>query len=135
MFGGTHKAGRIMIAAGQHTIACTAGCGIEGIIHGHEIWMGSAAWLRSRNLPVASRPQRAVVSEGEAPCLDRAVADSLPRERPLRPSERRGGEDVLHAQLHALVEDLREVALGPPGPPLHGAQVEVSVLVGVGERL
>ncbi len=28
------------------------GCGIEGIVAGHEIWMGSAAWLASRNVAV-----------------------------------------------------------------------------------
>jgi hypothetical protein len=28
-FGGTHRAGRITVAAGQHTIQCSAGCGIE----------------------------------------------------------------------------------------------------------
>jgi len=29
----------------------TAGCGTEGSVNGHEIWMGSAAWLESRNVP------------------------------------------------------------------------------------
>ena len=28
-FGGTHRAGRISVTAGQHTIQCSAGCGIE----------------------------------------------------------------------------------------------------------
>ena len=28
----------------------TTGCGMEGSVDGHEIWMGSAAWLESRNV-------------------------------------------------------------------------------------
>jgi Cu+-exporting ATPase len=32
----------------------TAGCGMEGTVAGHEIWMGSAAWLQSRGLPARS---------------------------------------------------------------------------------
>lgn len=30
----------------------TAGCGMEGSVDGHEIWMGSAPWLESRGLNV-----------------------------------------------------------------------------------
>jgi Cu+-exporting ATPase len=32
----------------------TAGCGIEGIVAGHEVCIGSAAWLESRNVAVQS---------------------------------------------------------------------------------
>lgn len=32
----------------------TPGCGMEGSVDGHEIWMGAAAWLQSRGLTVAS---------------------------------------------------------------------------------
>jgi Cu+-exporting ATPase len=32
----------------------TAGCGMEGIVGGRDIWMGSAAWLKSRNVTVPS---------------------------------------------------------------------------------
>ena len=34
----------------------TAGCGIEGIVAGREIWIGSAAWLESRKVVTASAP-------------------------------------------------------------------------------
>jgi Cu+-exporting ATPase len=34
----------------------TAGCGIEGIVAGHELWMGSAEWLRSRNVAPPGAP-------------------------------------------------------------------------------
>ncbi len=34
----------------------TAGCGMEGQVNRQEIWMGSAAWLQSRGLKVASGP-------------------------------------------------------------------------------
>lgn len=30
----------------------TAGCGMEGSVAGHEIWMGSATWIASRNIAV-----------------------------------------------------------------------------------
>ncbi len=30
----------------------TAGCGMEGSVDGHEVWMGSASWLQSRNVVV-----------------------------------------------------------------------------------
>ena len=33
----------------------TPGCGMEGNVGGHEIWMGSAAWLESRGVGQASR--------------------------------------------------------------------------------
>jgi cation transport ATPase len=32
----------------------TPGCGMEGSVAGHEIWMGSAAWLESRAVAVES---------------------------------------------------------------------------------
>jgi P-type Cu+ transporter len=35
----------------------TAGCGMEGSVAGHEIWMGSAAWIASRNVQVPLQPQ------------------------------------------------------------------------------
>jgi Cu+-exporting ATPase len=35
----------------------TTGCGIEGIVAGHDIWIGSAAWLQSRNAVVQSPPR------------------------------------------------------------------------------
>jgi Cu+-exporting ATPase len=34
----------------------TAGCGIEGLVGGRDIWIGSAAWLKSRNVPLQSLP-------------------------------------------------------------------------------
>jgi Cu+-exporting ATPase len=34
----------------------TAGCGIEGVVAGREIWMGSAAWLSSRKVAVPPPP-------------------------------------------------------------------------------
>ncbi len=34
----------------------TAGCGIEGIVAGREIWIGSAAWLESRKVALPSAP-------------------------------------------------------------------------------
>lgn len=34
----------------------TAGCGMEGRVAGQEIWMGSAAWLASRNVKAAGLP-------------------------------------------------------------------------------
>jgi Cu+-exporting ATPase len=37
----------------------TAGCGIEGIVAGQEIWIGSAAWLKSRNVTAPSLPAAA----------------------------------------------------------------------------
>jgi Cu+-exporting ATPase len=36
----------------------TAGCGIEGIVAGQELWIGSAAWLESRKVTVPSPPTR-----------------------------------------------------------------------------
>ena len=33
----------------------TAGCGMEGSVAGNEVWMGSAAWLESRNVAVSRR--------------------------------------------------------------------------------
>ena len=36
----------------------TAGCGIEGIVAGREIWLGSAAWLESRKVTVPSPAAR-----------------------------------------------------------------------------
>jgi Cu+-exporting ATPase len=35
----------------------TAGCGMEGSVAGHEIWMGSAAWIASRNVQASLQPQ------------------------------------------------------------------------------
>jgi Cu+-exporting ATPase len=32
----------------------TAGCGIEGIVAGRDVWMGSAAWMQSRQVAVES---------------------------------------------------------------------------------
>ncbi len=42
----------------------TAGCGMEGSVDGHEIWMGSAAWLRSRDVNVAEEGGRDAVGSG-----------------------------------------------------------------------
>jgi cation transport ATPase len=38
----------------------TAGCGMEGSVAGHEIWMGSAAWLESRGVSCSADFQSAV---------------------------------------------------------------------------
>jgi Cu+-exporting ATPase len=35
----------------------SAGCGMEGSVAGHEIWMGSAAWLESRGTLLSSQEQ------------------------------------------------------------------------------
>lgn len=41
----------------------TAGCGMEGIVAGHQIWMGSAAWLESRGVPATiPSPGRSALS-------------------------------------------------------------------------
>lgn len=34
----------------------TAGCGIEGVVGGDEIWMGSTAWLQSREISIPGGP-------------------------------------------------------------------------------
>ena len=44
----------------------TTGCGLEGRVAGKEIWMGSAAWLESRNVYVCgSRGDEAQISNSE----------------------------------------------------------------------
>lgn len=40
----------------------TTGCGMEGSVAGHEIWMGSPAWLESRNVACSRRGNEAEVS-------------------------------------------------------------------------
>lgn len=35
----------------------TTGCGMEGSVDGHEIWMGSAAWLESRGVQLGQQSQ------------------------------------------------------------------------------
>jgi Cu+-exporting ATPase len=41
----------------------TAGCGIEGIVGGHEIWLGSGGWLKTRNIrvPLQAAPSGSLV--------------------------------------------------------------------------
>jgi Cu+-exporting ATPase len=43
--------GREPAAEPVHSFRETPGCGMEGHVAGREIWMGSAAWLASRNVP------------------------------------------------------------------------------------
>jgi Cu+-exporting ATPase len=43
----------------------TAGCGMEGEVEGRKIWMGSAAWLKSRGLKVPESAGGRGVSEGD----------------------------------------------------------------------
>jgi Cu+-exporting ATPase len=50
----------------------TAGCGLEGSVAGHEVWMGSAAWLESRNAKASSELHR---GEGEH-SIGNALLDS-----------------------------------------------------------
>jgi Cu+-exporting ATPase len=40
------------IALAVRSFAETPGCGMEGLVAGHELWLGSAAWITSRNVPV-----------------------------------------------------------------------------------
>jgi len=40
----------------------TAGCGMEGRVARHEIWMGSAAWLESRGISRSGRRKEALIS-------------------------------------------------------------------------
>jgi Cu+-exporting ATPase len=45
----------------------TPGCGMEGSVAGHEIWMGSAAWLESRDVGgVTTLMRRGVAATGSA---------------------------------------------------------------------
>jgi Cu+-exporting ATPase len=45
----------------------TAGCGMEGSVAGHEIWMGSAAWLESRGVCSSGRKSAHMPSDQEEP--------------------------------------------------------------------
>jgi P-type Cu+ transporter len=62
-----------------HSFMETTGCGIEGQVDGHEIWLGSRAWLESRGVKVgqASRlPNGDVLDQGRrdaCPTLGSAV--------------------------------------------------------------
>ncbi|MEK7685936.1 MAG: HAD-IC family P-type ATPase [Verrucomicrobiota bacterium] len=53
----------------------TAGCGMEGSVAGHEIWMGSAAWLVSRN--VAVPPPMTAQGNSVSGAEDRSDKDEL----------------------------------------------------------
>jgi Cu+-exporting ATPase len=45
----------------------TPGCGMEGSVAGHEIWLGSAAWLESRNVLCSHRREEAEIGSEKNP--------------------------------------------------------------------
>jgi Cu+-exporting ATPase len=45
----------------------TPGCGMEGSVAGHEIWLGSAAWLASRNVLCSRRREEAEIGSEKNP--------------------------------------------------------------------
>ena len=101
----------------------TAGSGMEGSVDGHEIWMGSEAWLESRNVACSRR---------------REEADTLTNQSP-PPHVGSYGGSVVHVAIDGAYRGcfLLENALRPETEKLAAgltAGVEVALLSGDNDR-
>ena len=97
----------------------TTGCGMEGSVAGHEIWMGSAAWLESRG--ACSRRR-------EGGCRARGESDSSRRDLRIKGS-------VVHVAMDGQYRGgfVLAGAMRPETGAAHG-QVDEALRAGVVER-